>query len=130
MRLDVIHPHLSRGRKRAECTELISDLRENFGRRQSELGPAKIFAIGETGMRSDRHISFLGRDDRTKNRRRIARVKTAGDAGGRNQLEELIVEPGPFAEIGVKIDMQAHEARRLSPVLKYWRSRSRSHNSR
>ena len=115
MSFHVIHPPAGRARQRLKRSDLIGDGGINFRRRQRHFRAAEIFAIRKTGMRAHRNAALQRRLDRGEDRGRIACVKTAGDIGGADEIEDFVVVPGAFPEVGIEIDDEIHDMCRLKP---------------
>ncbi|MNC69134.1 hypothetical protein D3C75_1197970 [compost metagenome] len=67
-------------------------------------GTAKVLAIGETGVRAYSHAILQRPTDRLTQGLCIACVKTAGNIGRTDQLQQRLVVGTAFAEIGVQIN--------------------------
>jgi hypothetical protein len=59
-------------------------------------------------MRANGDFAIARCFNRPAHRFRIARMKAAGDVCRGDKHKEFVVVPSAFAEIGVKIDNQAH----------------------
>ena len=66
-----------------------------FVGRQRHFAATKICAIGKTRMRADRDTTFMRCADRSENRSWIARVKSTGDIGRADKVENFLIVPAP-----------------------------------
>ena len=108
VRLDVVRAN---ARGLGDCRknpELINDCVKNLGRFYRQFLTPKIFSIEKTRMRTNRDIARARGFDRCAHCIGIPGVKSASNVGGCHQRQQLDVMTRAFAQVGVKIDNQAH----------------------
>src|ERR1700736_283358 len=125
MRFNVVRPRTDRLRNGANNTQLVNDGVKNFLWTNGIFSSSKIFPVEQTWMRTHGHAFLLCCLDGLAHGVGIARVKTAGNAGGADEPEQLGIMAGAFTEIGVQIDGGLHAARASNPTRNKPRSRSR-----
>ncbi|MCY1377163.1 hypothetical protein D9M69_647180 [compost metagenome] len=109
MGLDVGHPAaLSRGHG-LQCTHLVEDGGFQFLGRQLHGAAAETLQVGEGRVRTQAHAVGQREAHGLAHHDRVARMKTAGDVGAANHLQQRRVvahAPGAeaFAEVGVEVD--------------------------
>src|SRR5205823_4679325 len=112
----VIHSPARGARESMESSDLIRHGRIDFRGWHRHFSAAKIFAIGKTRMRPERHPALKPRLDRREDRRVTASVKTASNVRGADQIENLFIMSRAFSEIGIEIDDEIHDMCRLKPT--------------
>src|SRR5438034_3926813 len=130
MRFHVIRTDTERLGDRLENAELIGHCVKYLIRHDRQFFATEILAIEKARMRTNGDAVIARCWNRLTHCVRVAGVKTAGNARGRNEFQQLGIMPSAFAQIGVKIDTQIHESRRLSPTRKRSSSLLRSSKSR
>ena len=88
----------------AQRFDLRADELVHGGRRERQLAPAKILAVGEAWMRADGNAVFLRQRDRGLHRCRVTGVGAAGDVGRSDERHQFGVVAGAFAEVAVEVD--------------------------
>ena len=113
MRRDMPHPSAMRGSKGLQCADLVKHVGTNLVGRQVHRTPAEPGEVGKTRVGTHRDATLYARGNGRVHDARVARVETARDVRGGQDVQQRVVVAHPvgaepLTEISDEIDPVRH----------------------